>query len=51
MKKTAKKNDARSPKKTVGISIEATKNEKSQKNDEQNKDTKEENKAEEEKSH
>lgn len=49
MKKTAKKNDARSPKKTVGISIEATKNEKSQKNDEQNKDTKEENKAEEEK--
>ena len=49
MKKTAKKNDARSPKKTVGISIEATKNEKSQKNDKQNKDTKEENKAEEEK--
>jgi hypothetical protein len=49
MKKTAKKNDAKSPKKTVGISIEATKNEKSQKNEEQNKDTKEEKKAEEEK--
>lgn len=49
MKKTAKKNDSKSPKKTVGISIEATKNEKSQKNEEQNKDTKEEKKAEEEK--
>lgn len=48
MKKTAKKNESKSPKKAVGISIEPTKNEKSPKSNkiEQGKDTKEENKIE-----
>ena len=49
MKKTAKKSDAKSPNKTVGISIEPTKNEKSKKNEEQNKDNKDQKKVEEEK--
>lgn len=49
MKKASKKTDTKAPKKAVGISIEPTKGEKGPKNSEQNKDTKEENKAQEEK--
>jgi len=49
MKKTAKKTDTKVQKKAVGISIEPTKEEKAKKNSEQNKDTKEENKVQEEK--
>ena len=49
MKKTSKKTDTKVQKKAVGISIEPTKEEKAKKNSEQDKDTKEENKAQEEK--